>query len=79
MSSKKFKPENDDKLQTLISLLKNDPILKTQKVLIFSEFMATARYLKKELRNAGIDAVDEVDSASHKDRSVVIRAFAPYL
>ena len=75
---KKFKPENDDKLQTLISLLKNDPILKTQKVLIFSEFMATARYLKKELRNAGIDAVDEVDSASHKDRSVVIRAFAPY-
>lgn len=75
---KKFKPENDDKLQTLITLLKNDPVLKKHKVLIFSEYMATARYLKKELKNAGIEGVDEVDSASHKDRSVPIRAFAPY-
>lgn len=75
---KQFKPTHDDKLKALIKLLKTDPILKKHKVLIFSEFMATARYLKKQLVEAGFTDVEEVDSASTKDRSAVIRRFAPY-
>ena len=74
---KKFKPEHDDKLQALIKLLKTDPVMKTNKVLIFTEFADTARYLKKQLQAAGIEGVEEIDS-SIKDRSGIIRRFAPY-
>lgn len=72
-----FEPKNDDKLQTLIRLLTTDPILKQQKVLIFTEFIHTARYLEKELRKAGITSIAEVDSLSD-NRSQIIHAFSPY-
>jgi superfamily II DNA or RNA helicase len=75
---KKFKPSNDDKLNALIKLLNSDSVLKKHKVLIFSEFMATARYLKKQLIDASVSGVDEVDSADKRDRGEVIRRFAPY-
>ena len=75
---RKFKPANDDKLKALIKLLKSDPVLKKHKVLIFSEFMATARYLKLRLQEAGISGVDEVDSGAKRDRGDVIESFAPY-
>jgi superfamily II DNA/RNA helicase len=75
---RKFEPKHDDKLRALIKLLKADPVLKTQKVLIFSEFMATARYLQQQLEDAGITGVDEVDSASKRDRGDVISQFSPY-
>ncbi len=75
---KRFKPANDDKLKAVVSLLNKDKDLKNRKVLIFSEFMATARYLKKQLMEAGFAGVDEVDSAGRRDRSEIIRAFAPY-
>ncbi len=68
----------DDKLKSLLKLLNKDAILKKQKVIIFTEFMTTARYLKKELQAAGIDGVDEIDSASNRDRADVIQEFAPY-
>lgn len=71
-------PAHDDKLKTLINLLNTDPVLKVHKVIIFSEFMATARYLKKQLIEAGFKQVDEVDSATKKSRSDVIRSFAPF-
>jgi hypothetical protein len=75
---RKFKPANDDKLKALIKLLKSDPVLKKQKVLIFSEFMATARYLKRQLADTGISGIDEVDSEDKRDRGEVIKRFAPY-
>ncbi len=75
---RKFKPSHDDKLKALIKLLKSDPVLKRHKVLIFTEYMATARYLEHQLSAAGIDGVDEVDSASDRDRGDIIRQFAPY-
>jgi hypothetical protein len=75
---KKFKPAHDDKLNALTKLLSSDSILKKHKVLIFSEFMATARYLKKQLADAGVRGVDEVDSADKRDRGEVIKRFAPY-
>lgn len=73
-----FKPAQDKKLQALLKLLNTDQVLKEHKVLIFSEFMDTARYLKRELRVAGITGVDEVDSAVKTDRGEIIRRFAPY-
>jgi superfamily II DNA/RNA helicase len=75
---KKFKVSNDDKLKRLIQLLKDDPVLEHHKVLIFSEYMATARYLRGELERAGIKNIDEVDSAVEKDRGKTIRQFSPY-
>lgn len=77
---KRFKPASDDKLKALVKLLKSDPLLKGQKVLIFSEFADTARYLKKQLLEAGLDGVEEIDSGTHtgKSRTGVIRRFAPY-
>ena len=75
---RQFKAAHDDKLQALKKLLKSDPVLKAHKILIFSEYMATARYLKQELSNAGIEGIDEVDSAVKRDRGEIIRQFAPY-
>ena len=75
---KKLKPEHDDKLKALINLLQSDSILKKHKVLIFTEFMATARYLKKELEKTGISGLDEVDSAVKRDRGQIIEQFSPY-
>ena len=75
---KKFEPAHDDKLRKLTSLLKTDPVLKKHKVIIFSEYMATARYLQTQLGKAGIDGLDEVDSSTKRDRGDIIRQFAPY-
>jgi superfamily II DNA or RNA helicase len=75
---KQFTPAHDDKLKALVKLLKSNADLKDRKVLIFTEFMATARYLKQELQVAGIEGVDEVDSATKQDRTVVLQRFAPY-
>ena len=75
---RKFKPLNDDKLKALTKLLKSDPVLKKEKVLIFTEFAETARYLKKELDTAGITGVSQIDSGTKGDRSSILRRFAPY-
>ena len=73
-----FDPAQDDKIQTLIHLLQTDPLLQTHKVLIFTEYVDTARYLKRQLQTAGIGPLDEVDSLSQRNRSHIIRAFSPY-
>ncbi|MGH8020089.1 MAG: C-terminal helicase domain-containing protein, partial [Opitutaceae bacterium] len=73
------KPERDDKLKALIKLLKNDKVLKREKVLIFSEFADTARYVEQEICKAGITGVERIDGGSNqRQRSDVIRRFAPY-
>lgn len=68
----------DDKLKNLIRILEEDPSLKENKVIIFSEYMTTAKYLKEKLVSAGFKNVDEVDSATKGDRGRVINAFSPY-
>jgi superfamily II DNA or RNA helicase len=73
-----FTSAQDDKLRTLISLLQDDPLLKQHKVLIFSEYMDTVRYIASELRKANISTVDEVYSGSKRDRGDIIRQFSPY-
>lgn len=74
----KFKPSQDKKLTELLKLLRSDPVLKDQKVIIFSEFGETARYLAAQLQAAGIEGVDQIDSGTKGDRSRVIQRFAPY-
>ena len=75
---KKFKPSHDDKLRALVNLLKTDPVLKKHKVLIFTEYKDTARYLKDQLEQSGIEGIDEIDSTVKRDRGDMIREFAPY-
>lgn len=74
----KFKPSQDSKLKKLIDLLTKDPVLSQHKVLIFSEFGDTARYLAHQLKEAGIAGVDQIDSGTKGDRSKIIQRFAPY-
>jgi superfamily II DNA or RNA helicase len=72
-----FDPATDDKLQTLIALLENDPTLQEHKVLIFTEYQDTARYLAVHLEAAGIGPLVQVDGQKH-NASKAVHAFAPY-
>jgi len=74
----KFQSKHDDKLNALIKLLKSDPVMSKHKVLLFTEFADTGRYLHDELDEAGIGGLDRVDSGTKKSRAEIIRAFAPY-
>jgi superfamily II DNA/RNA helicase len=75
--ARKFEPRHDDKLKKLIRLLESKE-LAGQKVLIFTEFADTARYLKRQLDLAGIYGVAQVDSATKANRADVIQRFSPY-
>ncbi len=75
--ARRFKPKQDDKLQKLIRLLKTKE-LDDQKVLIFTEFADTARYLKRQLDHGGIDGVAQLDSATKANRAEVIQQFSPF-
>ena len=75
--TKKFKPKNDDKLQKLIRLLRSKD-LEQRKVIIFTEFAETARYLQQQLIDAGIDGVFELDSGTKVNRKKVLTRFAPF-
>lgn len=74
----KFKPSQDLKLKKLIQMLTKDPVLSKHKVLIFSEFGDTARYVAQQLKDAGIEGVDQIDSGTKGDRATIIQRFAPY-
>jgi superfamily II DNA or RNA helicase len=75
--TRKFQARHDDKLQKLIRLLRSKD-LTGRKVLIFTEFADTARYLAKHLAEADIDGLEELDSTSKKKRADVITRFSPY-
>jgi hypothetical protein len=75
---RKFEAKHDDKLRALAKLLTTDSVLSKHKVLIFTEFADTARYLQRELSGLGIKGIDQIDSDTKRDRGDVIRAFAPY-
>jgi superfamily II DNA or RNA helicase len=75
--AKKFEPRHDDKLKKLIRLLKSKE-LETQKILIFTEFADTARYLFQQLKAAGIDGIAQVDSATKTNRADILQRFSPY-
>ena len=71
-------PSEDDKIQKLIHLLKTDEHIKDHKVLIFTEYTATAKYIYQELSKAGITKIYEIDGGTKCDRHELIQRFAPY-
>ncbi|MBN1930679.1 MAG: hypothetical protein JW786_03625, partial [Desulfobacterales bacterium] len=72
-------PEKDTKLQQLHKTLQNDELLQNQKIIIFSEFRNTARYLAEYLKDAGFENIEQVDSGRNvKNRELVIKRFAPF-
>lgn len=75
--SRGFEPTHDDKLKKLVRLLKSKDNAE-RKVLIFTEFADTARYLHRELEKAGIEGVAELDSSTKTNRAEAIRRFSPY-
>ena len=75
---RKSRTRQDDKLNALGKLLKSDPVLRKHKVLIFTEFADTARYLCTKLKEASIQGVDQIDSGTKRDRGEIIRRFSPY-
>lgn len=74
----RLRPETDDKLLCLLHALRTDRKLASQKVVIFTEFRDTARYLWRELKSNGVDRVEELDSTRKVNRTEVIKRFAPY-
>ena len=75
--TRKFKPERDDKLKKLLRML-NSKEFDAKKVIIFTEFADTARYLEKNLSDNGIDQLARIDGGSSGTRYEAVRRFAPY-
>jgi superfamily II DNA or RNA helicase len=69
--------EADDKLRALVDLLRS-PDLNGKKLVIFTQYRDTARYLYRELVKRGFKQVEELDSTSKKNREEVIKRFSPY-
>lgn len=77
--TKKIDPSKDDKLKKLKELLTNDPVMKKEKVILFTEFADTAKYLHQQLELAGIAGIYKIDgNSSQRERSDIIRRFSPY-
>ena len=76
-ASSRLTPDQDDKVRKLARLLRTKD-LSGRKVLVFTEFADTARYVESQLRSAGIDGLARIDSGSKLDRAAVIRRFSPY-
>ena len=75
--ARRFEPKHDDKLRKLLRLLKSKE-LAGQKVLIFTEFADTARYLRSQLQKEGVQGVAQVDSSTKAGRADIIQRFSPY-
>ena len=68
---------SDDKLQSLVRLLRSEEN-SGRKMLVFTEFADTAKYLAGHLRDKGVEGVEQLDGSSNKNRAEVIRRFSPY-
>ena len=77
VETRKVGAKNDDKLKKLIRLLNTKDVL-GKKILIFTEFAHTARYLNRELASAGIQGLEQIDGSSVGNRQTVIKRFSPY-
>ncbi|MCU7192158.1 helicase-related protein [Turicibacter sanguinis] len=70
--------KNDDKINSLKNILLNDIRLKNKKVIIFTEYKTTAKYIFKELLESGFEKIYELDGQSNVDRKTIIESFSPY-
>jgi ERCC4-related helicase len=75
--TRKFEPEQDDKLKKLLRMLKSKEFV-DKKVIVFTEFADTARYLEQQLAKHGIEGLERVDGGTSGKRYDVVKRFAPY-
>lgn len=75
--TRKFKSEKDDKLNKLKRMLQTKEFT-GKKVIIFTEFADTARYLERNLKEAGIEGLARIDGGSAGTRYDAVQRFAPY-
>jgi len=75
--TRQFSPAQDDKLKKLVRLLRTKDMA-SRKILVFTEYADTARYLSAQLSEAGIEGLAQIDSGSKVDRAEIIRRFSPY-
>ncbi len=73
-----LKPEQDDKIRELKRILREDSRIQNKKVIIFSEYRATALYIYRELQRSGFKGLYEVDGLSNENRHDMVQRFAPY-
>ncbi len=74
----KLSPVTDDKLTQLTAPLRSRDLAR-RKLVIFTEFRDTARYLYRALKERLPEAsIEELDSSRKIDREKVIKRFAPY-
>ena len=71
-------PEDDDKIRELKRILTEDQRVKGKKVIIFSEYRATAKYIYRQLVKAGFTNLFEIDGQTKGNRHEIIQRFAPY-
>jgi len=74
----RLSPETDDKLAKFVRVLETHPRLKGEKVVVFTEFRDTARYIYTQLKQRGFKQVEEIDSTRKLNRERVIKRFSPY-
>ncbi len=74
----KIKGQRDDKLEQLVTKLRENPLLNKHKVIIFTEYMTTARYIYNELKSRGFQHVEEIDGQTSRSRDDIINCFSPY-
>jgi hypothetical protein len=75
--TRKFKPAQDDKLKKLLRMLNSKEFV-DKKVIIFTEFADTARYLEQQLAENGITGLERVDGGTSGKRYDIVKRFAPY-
>ncbi len=75
---RKVNPDDDDKIKTLISILKEDERIKNKKLIIFTEYTATAQYIEAQLQKAGFTNIQEIDGSTGDKKRGIIKTFAPY-
>lgn len=67
-----------DKKRKLLDKSIFTPEFREQRVLVFTEFADTARYLTERLRKDSIADVDRLDGSRNGDRFKMIKRFAPF-
>jgi superfamily II DNA/RNA helicase len=72
-------PEKDAKLQCLLKWLGEQPLLRTHKLLIFTQYIDTAQYITGQLRGAKVrppETIEHADS-TRDDLQTLVARFAP--
>jgi superfamily II DNA/RNA helicase len=72
-------PDKDAKLQRLLKWLDDEPLLRSHKLLIFTQYIDTAQYVTQQLRAAKVrppETIEHADS-SRDDLQTLVTRFAP--